>query len=163
MAGLFSCLSLHCFKLNQLSLTACPPHSCAVNDPISLFSHSPNSTNDYSGPYPVGAAGELFTLSLVPRAIPSPDVDSPRNPLRSQLPVFLQGDHGDDQTGVGGSDVEITQIERWRRSPRTRDEEWFLVQTGASLGDIRSLGAVAEFARSCAKSRRQRVLKRQSA
>ncbi|ABO90510.1 hypothetical protein ASA_2477 [Aeromonas salmonicida subsp. salmonicida A449] len=31
-----------------------------------------------------------------------------------------------------------------------------MVQTGASLGDIRSLGAVAEFARSCAKSRRCR-------
>lgn len=90
------------------------------------------------------------------RSHPLPDVNTSRKTLRSQFPVFLLGDHGDAQTGASGSGVEITQIERWRRSPGTRDEEWFLVQTGASLGDIRSLGAVAEFARSCAKSRRCR-------
>lgn len=52
--------------------------------------------------------------------------------------------------------MEITQIERWRRSRRSREEEWLVGKTGAALGHIRSLGAVAEFARSCAKSRRCR-------
>lgn len=36
--------------------------------------------------------------------------------------------------------MEITQIERWKRSPGTRDEEWLAGKTGAALGHIRSLG-----------------------
>jgi len=111
----------------------------AVNDPLSLFSLNSNSTNDGSGPYPVNSAGEWVTLSLVPRAIPSPDVDSPRNPLRSQLPVFLLGDHEDVQTGAGAVDAEITQIGRWRRSPGAREEKWLVGKPGAALGHIRSL------------------------
>jgi hypothetical protein len=34
----------------------------AVNDPLSLFSLSPNSTSDGSGPYPVSSAGEWVTI-----------------------------------------------------------------------------------------------------
>ncbi|PJG59244.1 hypothetical protein CUC53_08035 [Aeromonas cavernicola] len=112
-----------------LTLCAALAHSSAVNDLLSLFSLNSNSTNDYSNPYPVSSAGEWVTLSLVPRAIPSPGVDSPRKPLRSQLPVFLRGDHGDVQTVAGGSGVEITRIERWRRSGGTRDKEWLLSKT----------------------------------
>jgi len=50
------------------------PHIVLV---VNMFSRDPNSTSDGSGPYPVSSAGELFTLSLVPRAITSPDVDFP--------------------------------------------------------------------------------------
>jgi len=39
-----------------------------------------------------------------------------------------------------GSGVEITQIERWKRSGRAREEEWLADKTGAALGHIRSLG-----------------------
>ena len=35
--------------------------------------------------------------------------------------------------------MEITQVERWRRSPGTRDEEWLAGKTGATLEHIRSL------------------------
>jgi len=57
-----------------------------------------------------------------------------------QLPVFLLGDHGDAQTGTGGTDVEITQIERWGAARGAREEEWLVGKTGAALGYIRSLG-----------------------
>ncbi|MFB2907468.1 hypothetical protein ACE1BH_21450, partial [Aeromonas jandaei] len=60
--------------------------------------------------------------------------------LRSQLPVFLLGYYGDAQTGTCCTGVEITQIERCRAALGAREEEWCLVQTGASLGHIRSLG-----------------------
>lgn len=36
--------------------------------------------------------------------------------------------------------MEITQIERWRRSGGAREEEWLTGKTGATLGHIRSLG-----------------------
>ena len=39
-----------------------------------------------------------------------------------------------------GSGVEITQIERWKRSGRAREEEWLVGKTGEVLGHIRSLG-----------------------
>lgn len=40
--------------------------------------------------------------------------------------------------------MEITQIERWRRSGGAREEEWLVNKTGAALGHIWSLwlGAV---------------------
>lgn len=112
----------------------------AVNAPLSLFSLNSNSTNDYSGPYPASSAGEWVTILPKPDVIPSPDVNPPRKNFRSQLPVFLLRDHGDAQTGASGSGVEITQIERWKRSRRAREEEWLVGKTGAALGHIRSLG-----------------------